>query len=118
MEKKWIIFFLLDIFLDGALVSGDLVYLSDLGTFMIIVSIYFTFSETLDGIRPRTSFSTLEIFLIFIKFFFLEVTYPMSISLLTQPKKTSKNDSLMTLKEAILENKQILLVKNVYFVGV
>ena len=49
-------------FLAGALVAGALVSLSDLGTFLILFSVSFTFSETLDGLTPGTYFYGLEIF--------------------------------------------------------
>ena len=45
--------------------AGTLVYISDLGTFLVILSAYFFFPETLDGLIPGTYFSVLEIFLIF-----------------------------------------------------
>ena len=81
---------------------------------MILLFIYFPFYETLDGLRPCASFSTLEIFLIFITFLILEVTYHVSKSLLTQSKKTSKNYSSVTPTETIFDNKNLFLVESVH----
>ena len=58
------------VFLVGALVAGDLVYLSDIRTFLTHFSDFSYFSETLDGLSPGTYFSTIGIFLIFIIFLF------------------------------------------------
>ena len=55
-----------------ALVAGALVSLSGLVTFLILFLIYFPFSETLYSLRSCKSFSTLEIYLIFITFLIFE----------------------------------------------
>ena len=77
----------------GDLAEDTLVSLSDLGNFMIYFLIHFSFYETLNGLGPYTSFSTLEIFLIFLALLILEVTYHVLNYLLTQYEKTSKNYS-------------------------
>ena len=107
-------FFSLDDFLASDLVAGALVYLSDLRTFIIVFKSISLFSETLDGLSPCTYFSTLEIFLIFMTFLILEITYHVSNSLWTQSENTSKNFSLVTPTEKILENEHLFLVKNVH----
>ena len=50
--------------------TGDLVSLSEIGTFMIRLSTYLYFPKWLGGLRPGTFFSTVGIFMIFILFIF------------------------------------------------
>ena len=80
---------LLGVFLEGALAVGTLVSLSDLVTFLIRFSTSFNFSKKLDDLRPGTYLSTLAISLIFVTFLFLELTYHVSHSLMTQSENTS-----------------------------
>ena len=71
-RKIWIIFSSLDNVFDDDLVECALVSLSDLGTFLIPFSISFPHYEPLYCLKPCTHFSTLEIFLIFMKFLIFE----------------------------------------------
>ena len=71
-RRKSELYLFIDDFLDGTLVAGDLVHLSNIGTFLIPFSIYYIVSQTLDGLRRSTSFYTL-IFSLW-RSFFSEVT--------------------------------------------
>ena len=113
-EKYESYFSSLDEFLDGALVAGALVYLSVLGNFLILFSISYSFSETLNSLRTVTSFSALEIFLILMTFLVFGGNIS-CVKLIFDPvQNNSKNHSLTTPKETILENKHLFLVKNVH----
>ena len=59
------------IVLEGSLVAGAFVSLSDPGTFLIRLPTFVSFSKILDGLKPGTYFFTLDIFMIFMILLFL-----------------------------------------------